>query len=767
MKGNVAKIRMILSATACWLVMIGCSGSPLGYVEKGNALTADGKYADASLNYRKAIQKDAKFVEAHYRLGLSEIKQGKFREGLAALNQASQLAPERSDITVSLADATLNAYLGSGRTSTRLYEQLKSISERLLKADPNSYDGLRIEGQLAVLNGKPDLAVEAFRRANQSKPMQPDTVLALAGALLQNNQSEEAEVVAQSLIQFDKTNGGAYDLLYKLYQSTKRPAEAEELIKTKVRNNPIEGRYWLELAAHYVSAGKSAEAMAALRHLLDDPKTFPQAHLLVGDFYSGSGNLPQALLQYEEGAKANSPDLILYQKRKVGVLMAQRKIDEALATVDAILKQQPQDEETLRVRAGLLLDSGKPENIDAAIAGFQSLLNKKPTEEGLRFQLGRAYQAKGDREAARAQFLQAGKRPTYLAPRFALAELSLQGRHYEEALRYTDEILVYDTQNPSVRLLRSSALRLAGKFSEARRELTRLVKDYPNNPDAQLQMGLLDLSEKRYREAEAIFLKLYKPGQANIGPLAGLAETYAAQNQKEKVIQLLTEELKKSPKSAEVRAALGDAAAANGNITFAIEQYRQAVAIDATTAVFRLRLGELYAANGENDQAAASFVKAAELAPKDTAPVIALAALLESTGRLEESKTHYQRAVTLNPEDPVALNNLAYILAESGDAASALPLIERALKKLPDNPHLSDTLGYVYLGKKMEDSAIQVFHQLVTKDPQNPQYRLHLAMALMSKGDTPKAKNELQTALASSPSKTQERKIREMLAKIG
>ena len=59
-----------------------CIATKQSYVSKGNKLYDAGKYADASLNYRKAIQKDPNFGEAYYRLGLSAIKQDQTKEEL-------------------------------------------------------------------------------------------------------------------------------------------------------------------------------------------------------------------------------------------------------------------------------------------------------------------------------------------------------------------------------------------------------------------------------------------------------------------------------------------------------------------------------------------------------------------------------------------------------------------------------------------------------------------------------------------------------------
>src|SRR5580704_12367494 len=69
----------------------GCGATKQSYVAKGNAFFSADKYEEASLNYRKAIQKDPTFGEAYYRLGLTAIKLGQWSLAYNALNQAIQL----------------------------------------------------------------------------------------------------------------------------------------------------------------------------------------------------------------------------------------------------------------------------------------------------------------------------------------------------------------------------------------------------------------------------------------------------------------------------------------------------------------------------------------------------------------------------------------------------------------------------------------------------------------------------------------------------
>ena len=60
-------IPLILSA---WII-VSCRQSPQEYVAKGNTFFDARKYEEAILKYKKAVQKDSKFGEGYYRLGLA------------------------------------------------------------------------------------------------------------------------------------------------------------------------------------------------------------------------------------------------------------------------------------------------------------------------------------------------------------------------------------------------------------------------------------------------------------------------------------------------------------------------------------------------------------------------------------------------------------------------------------------------------------------------------------------------------------------------
>ena len=86
------------ASAAMLLTMLGvsaCAVSPAQYVQKGNALFDSGKYADAEINYQKALQKDPNLGEAYYRLGLTKMREAQPAEAYRVLSRAAELLPKK------------------------------------------------------------------------------------------------------------------------------------------------------------------------------------------------------------------------------------------------------------------------------------------------------------------------------------------------------------------------------------------------------------------------------------------------------------------------------------------------------------------------------------------------------------------------------------------------------------------------------------------------------------------------------------------------
>jgi len=755
----------VCAVVGSFLFVSACVHTKHGYVAKGNDLFQAAKYDDAALNYRKALQKDPQFGEAHYRLGLVALKQDNPNQAYSALSRAVELLPNNIDAKEKLADLCMALYLADRRRPLSLYGQITQLSDELLARNANSFQGLRLKGYLSITDRKVKEAIEHFRRALQVKPMEPVLTTELVHALFQDGQRQEGEKLAEGLIA-RKPAGPIYEAMYSWYYNSNRIPEAETVLKANVDNNPTRAEAILLLARHYARVQKPEQMRVVLQRLLNDPKNFPQARLLVGNYYLGIGNYPEATRHYEQGSRTSSKDKVVYQKLIVNALIAQGKREEAARAVEQILKEQPKDDDALQVRATLWLESGKPENVDAASREFQNLLTRHTDDPDLWFKAGKANRVKGDLETARTQFLEAAKRrQDFLPPRYELAEIGLQRQKPNEMLQFASEILSVQPNDQRGRVLHATGLLATGSPGVARLELTKLIKDSPHNTDAQVQLGLLALKEKKYQAAIEIFEKLR--GSQDLRAEAGLAAAYSSQNQPDKAIQLLTDALQKSPDSLMIHGQLANIAAMNGRYELAIAEFRRVLSYDRKSVQQRLRLAEVYELKGDYSSAIAMYTEAHELSPKDPIAALSLAAALGKAGRTTEARTQYQTVLSSHPNSANALNNLAYLLCETGgNLDEALSLAQRAIETTPGQPSFMDTMGYIYLKKGMRDSAIKTFGNLVRKYPKYATFRYHLGMALLENGDKTGARKELEAALANNPSREEAAKIKELVGKI-
>lgn len=756
-------------AIVAFCVGTGCITTKQTYVSRGNKLYDAGKYADASLNYRKAIQKDPKFGEAYYRLGLSAIKQNQPREAYDSLYRATQLLPNRVEVSEKFADVCLSFYLASSSRPKRLYTQLTQLADEFLSKNPNSYEGLMLRGYLASTDRQPKEAVAFFRRALQIDPSNPGVTTELVQLLIEDGQGPEAEKRAKDLIASQKSYGPIYNLLADFYSNSGRQADAENVLKSKVSNNPKQADYVLQLARYYSRLQKPNEMTATLQQLVTNTTDFPEGRLWVGDFYLGARDFAAALRYYREGLSATKDvkQRPFYQKREILVLRAQGQRKQAFELASQALKENPRDEETMRLHAELAVEIGKAENGNQAVQEFQALQKQNPNDPSLEVQIGRAYRLSGDVPKAVEHFRAAiTKRNTLAEPHLELADIDLAQRQFDEAQQQIDEALRLQPNNPRGRLLHARVLMATGKWKETRAALTSLLKDVPNDNEAKLETGVLAILEKRYPDAIEIFIKL-----RDVDPRAsaGIATVYASQGQTQKAADTITEALRKWPDALVLLEQMAAIRARSGNYDAAIEQLRQLLAMNPKSVDTIRRLGDMYEAKGDHAEAIAAYQRALELAPTNVNIGLTLADTLAYAGRNADAKRHYEGLLKVYPDNPGALNNLAFFLADSGgDLDEALRLAQRALAKYPNQAAFSDTIGYIYLKKGMTDAAVQTLESVVRKNPELAAFHYHLGLAMFQKGQKAAARNELNSALKLSTLTPRDKvKVTQLLAKIG
>src|SRR5581483_10083759 len=137
-------LRNIVVVTATILALSSCNRDPnvakKRYLESGNKYFERGNYKAAILMYRDALQKDKKYGEAHYRLGLVYLKQNAIQEAVRSMLRAVEFLPESDPNHWDALVRVSRIYVTAGARNKVLLDDVQRYSEQILKHDPNSFE---------------------------------------------------------------------------------------------------------------------------------------------------------------------------------------------------------------------------------------------------------------------------------------------------------------------------------------------------------------------------------------------------------------------------------------------------------------------------------------------------------------------------------------------------------------------------------------------------------------------------------------------------
>jgi tetratricopeptide (TPR) repeat protein len=755
------------------LLAVGCDRDPKvlrkKFVEKGNDYYHREKYREASIMYRRALQQDLRYAEAWYRLGLVNLKLGMLGEAHKDFGRAIELEPGNQEAAIVQGDLLADAYRAAPQGNEGLKAEAAEIVKGLLKRDPNSFDGHRLEGTFAAVDRDYPKAIEELKKADALKPGHPEITYILMQSLIASGDTDAAERYGLHQIGVKKDAGAIYDKLEEIYLRSNRMDRAEQILQQKVANIP-DGINLVELARFYFIVKRPQDVTATLNRLTGDPKKYPLGHLQAGDYYASARDFSNAVEQYRQGEKTDSRNKRIYLKREAAALSDDGKSSEAITLAAKLLKDDPNDAEAAAIHASLMLQVGpNRDQIKGVIAELQPLVNKNPGRPLLHYSLARAYRLQGDStglEQSRLQLEETLKLdPGNLAARLDLARLYLDRNEGAKAIEAASEVLRLNPGNMAGMLIDGFGFLRIGEPDKAQTEFLAILKTYPGSNDAHYGLALCSIQQKRFDAAAKDFQALIAAKDPR--GTDGMVNLRLAEHKYDEALKLVEDDAARHP---------GPAAAERiAIILFQSERWKEAatayekvISQDPKRADIWILLGESREKSGNIGGAIEAYLNARQLAPANTNAAMLLGRLYDIQNRPAEALKIYQEVLKLQPNDAYALNNLAFHKAEDGtDLNEALIFAQRAQQQKPDEIDFQDTAALIYLKKNLTDESLRILQNVVARQPERSLYRLHLAMAYYQKGNTPAARRELEAAAKNNPTAQEKTKIRELLGKMG
>lgn len=779
---------VLVSITVCLLLLsAGCSQSPEKLLATANKYHDNKKYDEASILYQKILAKDKTNAEAYYRLGLNLLDQGRAKEASSQLRRAVDLNPSNTDATVKLCEIYLAYYMRDPKVNKALANDISDLDSKILQRDPNSFDGLRLQGLLAVANKDTEKALASFEKANRIKPYSRDLTGAYAETLAQAGKTDDGIALLKDTLAHDKTWGAGYDLLFVMYGRSGQGPKAAEVLQQRYEAEPANPIAIENLANYKLASGDFAAAEKLMQGTLSNPTAFPMGRMMLGDFYMRAKKPDLALAAYQQGAKDDSKNAVKYQEKIVAIQAVTNHADQAVTMAKDLAEKNPKDAQANGMYAELLLRTATGASLPTAVEAIKKMVDANPADGALRLNLARGYYAMNDRDKAMTAAQQAvsdEQKSKSVRPLVVLGGETLIARvfgdrgDFAKAQDTASQILAAKPGDPDATIIRAKAQISMGRGEQAQSDLEALLQRYPNSSETHMLLANVYLNQHQFDKATAQFEAAYKGTPPDPRGFIGIQQVKMVSGHSMEAVQNLQDLASKNPSDSGLRFELanfqevaamipGNQAKAKDLMQQSADNFKEVLKTNQSSSGTWFRLGRVQRALGQTDAAMASFQEAITRDPKNVDALINQATLLDGLNRKKEAIDMYNKVLAIQSDNPLALNNLAYLSADSGtNLDQAQTYAERAKKKAPDSPDVSDTLGYVYLQKNLNSQAADIFRQNVAAYPNNPTYRFHLAMALLKQGDKQGAKDQASKALQGATPDLQNR-IKTFVGQIG
>lgn len=312
------------------------------------------------------------------------------------------------------------------------------------------------------------------------------------------------------------------------------------------------------------------------------------------------------------------------------------------------------------------------------------------------------------------------------------------------ALAYFGKLNLQSSSSQPLRLKRARLVLALGRTAEARREAEAILRTSQNVPEALVLLTETVREREDFKLAEEAIQKFpdkssafYHLAHANLLQLRGDAAGVRA---------ALQRAVAADPKSAEARAAMARAHAAQNNPTQALADFKAAAELAPARSSVRLAYAAYLAQTGAAAEAAALLKEMTQKTPDYLPAWRALAQLALQERRFDEAAGYLQSALRQDNSDVDTMVLHAKGLLARGDAKGAIAALTQVGTALPGLGVEKFTLALAHLQNRDDASALAALEQTVAMFPDNADALLLFAQ-LSLRADKPQPAAEAMTGL--------------------
>jgi tetratricopeptide (TPR) repeat protein len=717
----------------------GCGSNPQRdkqrYFDSGQRYFEQGKYAEATIQFRNALQIDPHFVEVYRHLGQAYYELQRWPEAAEALSQAIEFDPQNLKAHFLLGEVYLNA---------RDYQSAEREAAFILQKDSSNAAAYQLRGAAFVASGQKERALESFQEITKLLPDDPSSYINVAMVEIGLQHFDSAEKHLRKAEQIAPHAIPIYLNLASLFRQENRLPDVEAVLQDGVKSNPDSRELQLDLADTLYAEGKDQLADRVVENFRENKPKSADGELAVGDLYFGRKKLDLAEAAYKRALQM-APDKLDLKQRLVEIDLSRPDLKSARALNDEILRKDPANLTSHIARARILMAEGKNEE---AITELRQQLAVAPSSPQAHYFLGLAYWHTNGPGPAESEFRRATDLdPKLLSALHSLAELQLS-RGEKGAIEPASRCVSLRPFDPAEHLLLGRAYLQGGEINKAREQFTVSQQLAPHDARVRFGQALTSVSEHKLEEAGQELEAALRLDPQFTQALGKLVELDVQEMHRGKGVDRVKEYLATNPNSAQAHLILGSLYMSGEEFDAAKTEFERAIQIDPNLVSAYLNLGRINQEAGQSDLAIRQYQSALALQPQFVPLVTLLGNIYMEKGDMVTAQSYFEKALAINPNFAVAASNLAWVYAQQGvNLDVALGLARRANEQLPDLDSVTDILGWVQYKNGQYSAAVPLLEECVQKAPSYPVYHYHLGMALVAGGQKEKGREELQAAL--------------------
>jgi len=678
------------------------------------------KYDDARSLLENIFSRDPLNPEARIIEASILVAKGKSDEAVVVLDKLNSTYPDVPMVKFQLA----RAYVANKNMT-----QATSVLEQTVSLKPDFIDAVVLLGEINLRAGKLQQVVAAMEPLHAKFPELPQPRVLLADAYRALGRQDDAAALFREQLERVPQSSADHFLLGVMLREQQKTAEARNEFEKTLDLSPdawraVDQLVELDLAdKNYESAAQHAR-----RYIEKNPAAAP-GHFLLGKTAAAQQHWTEAESELHQALDID-PNFSFAYDALLSVYVAQKKLPQAIAELEATLQKKRDDPRTVMILA-LLYEQVKdyPKAVDA----YEKVIAAKPDMitalNNLAYvyterlpQLDRAYEL-----AQKARTLQ----PDDPSVADTLGWALYKKGEYQQALALFQESAAKVPKSPTIQFHLGMAASMMGQADTAHAAFERalaLNADFPEKEETQRRLAALRSGTTNPGE----------PASSDVVALTRRAEDSEKNGKPAEAAAAYEEAFRQNPKLTDVALKLTQLYAGPlQRPDKGMEYARKARALAPNNAAAAAVLGHVAIQAGNFAWSYTLLQEATRQRRDDTAALYDLAIATYALGKVPEARHTMQQLISLAPNSPqiAEANQFLKFTAldqPSPEATKVEPEVAAALKTHPDDvPALMVRAAIQLQGQDTKDAAA-TYGAILQKYPDFAPAQKHLAAIYVS-----------------------------------